>query len=777
MNPGTRTGAESRPSSAESAAGGLRPMTDADLPLVLSWRNLLEVRRNMFTTHEISWAEHSAWWEKVKADPLRRWYVYCEGGKPLGVVNYYDINQASGECYWGFYMGPSSSMGGRNRLSVWLDLEREAAAHAFSALACRRLLCETMAFNTPVLRIHEKFGFRKVKEFQRSRDGDPEGVILMALNATDFAKASAARTGGIPETAESKPVDPASPPRKAVRVAFLGSSNWDLIARDFASQYPALVKDTVEIVPVPFGQYRTCLFDESSALRASPVDFAIFCERFEDLFDTAFSVFDPSLGEAVVAHLEDYLSLVEKARTLLAGRFLVLDLAPLKPYSSSLQDAPYRSESQRGFVETLNLALRDRLEKLPDTHVLSLSSMLETFGSRNADPGKYWYLGRMAFSGSFGKFLNVRLIGAMMSMQGRTARAIVLDLDNTLWGGVIGDDGIQGIQLGTDFPGNVFLEFQNAALALKRRGIALAICSKNTEAVVVDAFDRHPGMRLKMSDFVAIRINWESKASNILGLAEELGLGLSSICFVDDSPYERDAVRRALPDLLVPEMPEDNSLWPAFLLGLPHFSFLRLTGEDLKRAEQYKTRAKINSDSRSFENKEAFWRSLEMKLYFHRLGDVNMKRTVQLLAKTNQFNATTRRHGEMDLSRLAAEGAEVIPIGLSDKYSRPEIIGVIILAYPESKANPVRIETFLLSCRVLGRSVETGILGWVGARTRARGYGLLEGEFIETPRNQPAAAVYPSHGFEPMGGGKYRLSLDGKAPKLPGWFQVEEEWK
>jgi len=291
----------------------------------------------------------------------------------------------------------------------------------------------------------------------------------------------------------------------------------------------------------------------------------------------------------------------------------------------------------------------------------------------------------------------------------------------------------------------------------------------------LDAFARHPAMKLKLDDFAARRINWDPKPANIAALAEELGLGISALCFVDDSPYERAEVRRALPGLIVPEMPADVSLWPAFLLSSPWFAYARLTPEDLKRARQYQVRARIQAEAVSFSNKEDFWRSLEMTLGFRRMGDLNRKRVVQLLAKTNQFNTTTRRHGETDLARLEGEGAEVFAVSLADKYSQDEIIGVVILGWPGGTDGSAEIESFLLSCRVLGRSVESGILGWICARARARGYARLRAPFIETPRNQPAAGVYPAHGFARGSDGVFILDLEKNPVAIPPWFKVTEK--
>src|SRR5436190_12519176 len=399
----------------------IRHIGEEDLELVLAWRNHATVRESMFTTHEISRQEHLAWWNRVKGDPSKRFCLFLDGDTPLGVVTYYDINQpVSKECYWGFYLGPSEAMPGRNRAAIWLELEAKALAYAFEEFGCERILCETMAFNKPVLKIHQKFGFKVVKEFQMPRDGRSLDVVLMSLNPSDFSAATRRRR---PE-----------PARKILHVAFLGSSNWDIVTRDLAARYSEYSKDSIEIVPIPFGQYRSQIYDEGSELRRSRIDFFVFCERFEDFFESPFSVFDDTQRQIVSSRIDEYLALLTKARELLPGYFLILDLAPLKPYSASLQDAAYREDSHRGFVNAMNRRISETAAQLADSLVISFSSMLETFGARDADPGKYWHLGRMAVSAGFGKFLNTRLIGAMFAVQGKTARALVLDLDNQLRG-------------------------------------------------------------------------------------------------------------------------------------------------------------------------------------------------------------------------------------------------------------------------------------------------------------------------------------------------------
>jgi UDP-4-amino-4,6-dideoxy-N-acetyl-beta-L-altrosamine N-acetyltransferase len=740
----------------------LKPVTDRDIQTIFNWRNHPEVRKVMFTDHEISMAEHLAWWEKTRRDPAKKVYLFIFENQPVGVVNYYDIDAVRGACRWGFYLNNERIRDAAHRLKIWLALEKEAIEHAFDVLGCKIIYCETFGFNQQVLQIHRKFGFKEVESVLRKKNGREEQVIVMALE----------KTGANGTRSEEKKGGTAKP----LRLAFLGSANWELIARDFAIQYEKTAGGKVEWLPLPFGQYRVQLSDGRSLLRNSELDYVVFCERFEDLLDSAFSVFDPTNEESVISRLDDYLELIRMARQHLGGVFLVLDFAPVRPISATLENSNYEEQSAKGFVNRLNARMRDFCRSMPDCHLIRLSALVESFGARNANPGKYWHLGRIAYPGAFGVALNNRLIQTILALQGRTARVLVVDLDNTLWGGVIGDDGIKGIKLGGDYPGSVFVEIQETIRALRNRGIALAICSKNTDSVALEAIRTHPGMRLRPEDFVVTRINWNDKASNIQEIADEIGVGLASVCLVDDSPYEREAIRQLLPQVIVPEMPADMTEWPAFLLEYPYLASLYLTKEDKERVERYKIRAQIKNEVSSFgNNKEEYWRSLNMRLHFHRFRDDNQQRVLQLLSKTNQFNMTTRRYTEADLARILTRGGAIVPVGLADKYSEQEIIGLVILQPSQDREATLVIDTFLLSCRVLGRSVETGILGWLCGFARTSGYKFLEGLFYETPRNLPASAVYRDHGFEDAGGGRFLLDLESYGFPVPDWFKVTDD--
>ncbi|RKX27383.1 MAG: UDP-4-amino-4,6-dideoxy-N-acetyl-beta-L-altrosamine N-acetyltransferase [Candidatus Zixiibacteriota bacterium] len=739
----------------------LKPLTDAEIPMVLRWRNHPLVRKVMFSDHEISLDEHLAWWKKTCDDSIRQDLLFYYNGQPRGVIYFFDIDLVEQRCHWGFYLDSEQLSGSSEQLKIWLALEQSAINYAFETLAVQSLICETFEFNRAVHQIHKKFGFKEINRISHEKDGQDEIVVVMALK-----KESTGQECDVSVKAVSIP--------PVLQLAFLGSANWELVGREFVRLYSEAIGENAEIFPIPFGQYRHQIWDEKSELLTNKLDYYVFCERLEDLYETPFTIFDFSKREALEQHFNEYCHLIKNARDRLTGTFFVLDFVPVKPFLSSLEEASYESESVLGFVESLNTRLEQVCNNIPDCFLVRLSALVGRFGANFANPGKYWYLARSPFSATFATELNREILKFILVLRGQTARVVVVDLDNTLWGGGIGDDGLDGVNVGGDFPGNVFVEIQQTLKSLRGRGMALAICSKNTETVAQEVFQKHPSMVLKLGDFTSTRINWRDKTENLREIAAEIGVGLSSLCFLDDSPYERDAVRQMLPEVIVPELPQDITLWSSFILSCPHLAAFRPTQEDLKRVKNYEIRAKIKNDATTFKEKEDYWRSLGMKLFFYQYGKTNKQRVLQLLSKTNQFNMTTRRHAEKDLELLVSEGADIIPIGLADKYSDEEIIGLIILI-PTSEVQTMVIETFLLSCRVLGRSVETGILGWICTHLSKRGITRLEGLFFETERNLPAASVYKYHGFEAVDPSRFRLSLKTSPVVQPEWFQFSEE--
>ena len=287
--------------------------------------------------------------------------------------------------------------------------------------------------------------------------------------------------------------------------------------------------------------------------------------------------------------------------------------------------------------------------------------------------------------------------------------------------------------------------------------------------IAFEVFEKHPDMVLDKDDLAAWRVNWLPKPDNLRDLSAELDLGLASFCFIDDNPLEREEVRASLPEVYVPEMPDEISEWPEYILNLPELAYISLTDEDRKKAEQYKVRSEIKRGERQSESREDFLKTLEMKLSVERLSERNQQRVLQLIKKTNQYNVTTRRHTEADIKSLLKQG-ECFAVRLKDRLGSDEIIGVLIVVYEYGNA---RIDTLLLSCRVLGRGVETALLAWLYSHITKKNIKIIIGEVIPTERNQPVRDIYTQHGFIDLGNYMYELRLSEKKIEMPEWIRLE----
>ena len=337
----------------------------------------------------------------------------------------------------------------------------------------------------------------------------------------------------------------------------------------------------------------------------------------------------------------------------------------------------------------------------------------------------------------------LRVVGAL---RGRSRKVLVVDLDNTLWGGVVGEDGIDGIRLGQGDPrGEAFLSVQRAVLALKQRGVLLAVCSKNDEQVARKAIREHPEMLLRESDFSAFQINWTDKATNLQILAEGLSLGLDSFVFLDDNPFERAQVREFAPQVMVLELLSDPATYASVLMTAGLFEAVTFSQEDRTRVEQYAANTRRDSLRAQSCDLGAFLRSLGMEAIFTTGGEAGWPRFAQLINKSNQFNLTTRRYTETEIAALVADPATLtLQVRLVDQFGDNGMISAII-AVPAADAWV--LDTWVMSCRVLGREVEHAVLNQIAAEARARGIRRLIGVYRPTERNGMVREHYAKLGF------------------------------
>ena len=318
----------------------------------------------------------------------------------------------------------------------------------------------------------------------------------------------------------------------------------------------------------------------------------------------------------------------------------------------------------------------------------------------------------------------------------------MLDLDNTLWGGVLGEDGISGIKMGGDYPGKAFAFFQKLLLQLSKAGVILTVCSKNNEADVLEAWDKNPFMVLKKEHFAAYRINWTDKATNIKELADELNLGLDSFVFIDDNPTERELIKQMLPMVSVPEFPAQPYELPVFfkMVVEDYFKVYSITEEDKKKTEQYKANAARAQAQHSFTDFGAFLESLDIQITIEAANEFNIPRIAQMTQKTNQFNLTTKRYTDADVKGFLANGWKIWCISVADRFGDNGITGCIII-------NGDEIDTFLLSCRILGKGIEKAFIKKIMTLLKEGGVSSVKAAYLPTAKNAQVADFYDRCGF------------------------------
>jgi FkbH-like protein len=401
--------------------------------------------------------------------------------------------------------------------------------------------------------------------------------------------------------------------------------------------------------------------------------------------------------------------------------------------------------THRNVIDLFNRRLAVELTGKEDL-LLDVGGLAETVGLSAWHDPTLWNMAKIPFSNTYLPIyadLTCRLIAAV---RGKSRRCLVLDLDNTLWGGVIGDDGLEGIILGQGDPqGEAFLGIQRAALILRERGVVLAVSSKNNDETARLPFRNHPEMLLREKHVAVFQANWNDKATNIQAIAQELSLGLESFVFLDDNPAERRLVRGMLPEVAVPELPEDPALYVRTLLASGYFEAIAYSQEDQKRADYYQDNARRVSLQRTAGDLDAYLESLAMTITFQSFDEIGRARIAQLISKSNQFNLTTRRYSEAQVAEIEADPTcFTLQIRLADTFGDNGMISVIIC---RRDANDWQVDTWLMSCRVLGRRVEQAVLQELVRHARAFGIARIVGTYRPTERNQLVEDHYAKLGF------------------------------
>ena len=584
---------------------------------------------------------------------------------------------------------------------------------------------------------------------EHSAAGQPTEAATAYLRAARVDPSHATVLTIAERLAALAPSLPEPPAASRVRIAILGSSTLDHV-----QSYLEVACRQAGLTPTfylgPFGQYAQDILNDAGPLYAFAPDVIILAIHGSTLFPEIYNApFDLDVASRraaaanVVERVADLLHELTKRTNahVLLHTFATPQYSPLG--TLDLSD-PF---GQTAIFQAINSGLAERVRHdFSSVHLIDEDRVYGRAGKRTVTDPRMWYLARIGIGEGALAALADEYMRFLTAITARSRKCLVLDLDNTLWGGVVGEDGPHGVALGQEAPGNAYVAFQEAILSLWKRGVILAVNSKNNEADAMEVLERHPDMVLRPSHFAALRINWQDKASNLISIAEELNIGLDSLVFVDDNPAECALVRSRLPEVLTVELPDDPALYRGVLLGLIAFDTLTLTDEDRERGRLYAQRRERQEwESRTSGSLDEYLSELGIVVEMAPADAFAIPRIAQLIGKTNQFNLTTRRHNEASVRAFADSPASgVYSIRVRDRFGDSGLTGVAIV---RKQPDVWEVDTLLLSCRVLGRGVETAMLSVLVDAAKASGANTLRGDFIRTAKNAPAADFYPRHGF------------------------------
>lgn len=535
-----------------------------------------------------------------------------------------------------------------------------------------------------------------------------------------------------------------------IKIAFAGSFTLEPLA-DYAVVEAAADSIGLQTYIAPYGQCSQEILNPGSGLYTFAPDVTLLAVEPDrlagDPVDAADQLF--SLSQRWKANAEGGI--------LLVCTFMASPDWPLHVLASDRQTQ----------LQQANRRIKETFANDLQIYLFDLDGIAAYTGYANAVSPEMMAMARVPFSELFLKRLAQKLCSHIKAVKGWSQKCLVLDCDNTLWGGIIGEDGLDGIALGPDWPGREFIEFQKAIFELYEQGIILAINSKNNEADVLEVFQRHPHMVLKEEHFAALQINWQAKPDNMQQLAQELNIGLDSMVFADDNPAERQLMRQVFPQVKILDLPANPALYAKTLRETSFFTKAGLSEEDRQRGRMYAAQRRRTELQKAAVSLEDFLKSLEMVCTIRRAEPADIKRAAQLTQRTNQFNMTARRYTEADIkAMLDSPDWNVYVLGLKDKFGDNGTVG---LALVEKQADSWRIDTFLMSCRVIGRKAEDAMVDYICRDAVSSGAALLKADYVKTTKNALVADFWDKMNFRKTSfdetTAQYQIDLGDYPPK------------
>ena len=536
---------------------------------------------------------------------------------------------------------------------------------------------------------------------------------------------------------------------KSVKVALLGDTATQLLNQALrGTGYDAGLD--LQILEADFGQIERQVFDTASELYTYQPDIVIIFQSTHKLLGK-YNKLQPDQYSNLA---EDQLQLINNIYTTITAALTTKVIIYNYPEIDDSVFGNYANKTEQAFLfqlRKLNYRLMVYATQNPDIYLCDISSIQNQVGKAFMFQPSVYVSTEMVINIDALPLIASRTIDIISALYSDFKKCLILDLDNTLWGGIIGDDGIENIQIGSLGIGKAFTEFQYWIKKLKNRGIILAVCSKNTEAVAKEAFEKHPDMVLKLADIAAFKINWENKVDNIRQIQSVLNIGFDSMVFLDDNPFERNMVRESIPAITVPELPEDPANYLEYLYSLNLFETVSFSQEDATRTQQYQKEALRNTTQALYTNESDYLKSLNMLSAVHGFNKFNTPRVAQLSQRSNQYNLRTIRYTEGSIEMLINQPDYFsFAFTLEDRFGDNGLISFIIL----KKESPeiLFIDNWVMSCRVLKRGMEDFALNTIVMFAKQSGYTWLQGEYLPTAKNQLVKDHYQQLGFAPDNG-------------------------
>lgn len=492
-----------------------------------------------------------------------------------------------------------------------------------------------------------------------------------------------------------------------------------------------------------------CLNSESDLYGLEP-DLISILTRLEDMSPVSFECFTSRtekeynyIKDDVIAQIYSWLTSIRK----FTDAAIILHTFSLPEWDVDQVNEVSNDYSNWMLTLDLNRELSIASQKFKGVYVVNTDRAARRTRYEDWHSEKLWKLARVTFGANDPKWLINLWLPIFNQLVGLQKKCLILDLDNTLWGGVVGEEGVHSLKIGMDFPGNVYLEVQNQVKQLSGTGVMLALASKNNESDAKEVFQSNPHMLLKWDDFLVKKVNWNNKADNIREIATELNIGLSHIVFIDDNPSECELIKKELPSVSVIQVPtEDISLYPDILRTVKFFEGSRLTEEDISRVRMYKSNFKRDNELSKASNLNEFLTSLQMTASVNPISESNLARVSQMFSKTNQFNATTIRYSESQLDSISKSKSWLtFTAELSDKFGKN---GLVIVAMIKLEGNAAYIDSLLMSCRVISRTLEGAFLNYIkDFLVNKTDMSVLKAKYVPTKKNVLIERLFDEHGF------------------------------